>query len=351
MTFSQIAFVVGIAVLVAVGTGLVRQQALKHAWLDIPNARSSHTVPTPRGGGIAIAVSLLIALALATAFGWVSRTLGLGLILGGALVATIGWMDDRRSVGAAVRIIVHLTAAALGVWLLGGVPTVRFGATVFQLGPAGSVLAVLFVAWCVNLYNFMDGIDGIAGTEAVFVGILAGTYSLSAPNAHTASSTAHEISFVAFAVAAAGLGFLLWNWAPARIFMGDAGSGMLGYVFGTLALASERSGALPISLWFLLLGVFIFDATVTLVRRVLNGEAWYVAHRNHAYQRLVISGWSHGRVVLGMIAVNMLLALLVQLALRRPSLFLPCLISGLFLLSVIYMLIDRRRPMYAEANQ
>jgi Fuc2NAc and GlcNAc transferase len=270
------------------------------------------------------------------------------VVVGGSLVAAIGWIDDRRSVGVVKRIIVHLAAAIVGVMLLGGVPSVRFGAEVIHLGPAGSVLAVLFVAWCVNLYNFMDGIDGIAGTEALFVGIVAGAFSLSAGSV---GSGASGIALVAFIVAAAALGFLLWNWAPARIFMGDAGSGLLGYVYGILAIASERSGSLPISLWFLLLGVFIFDATVTLVRRLLNRETWYSAHRSHAYQRLVISGWSHQRVVCGVVAVNVVLATLVLLAWRRPALFLPCVVAGVFLLSVIYMLIDRRRPMYAEANR
>jgi Fuc2NAc and GlcNAc transferase len=348
VTALQIAFVVAIAVLVALGTGVVRRLALKRSWLDIPNERSSHTVPTPRGGGVAIALALLGGLSIATALGWVSRPFGIGVVVGGSLVAAIGWIDDRRSVGVVKRIIVHLAAAIVGVMLLGGVPSVRFGAEVIHLGPAGSVLAVLFVAWCVNLYNFMDGIDGIAGTEALFVGIVAGAFSLSAGSV---GSGASGIALVAFIVAAAALGFLLWNWAPARIFMGDAGSGLLGYVYGILAIASERSGSLPISLWFLLLGVFIFDATVTLVRRLLNRETWYSAHRSHAYQRLVISGWSHQRVVCGVVAVNVVLATLVLLAWRRPALFLPCVVAGVFLLSVIYMLIDRRRPMYAEANR
>jgi Fuc2NAc and GlcNAc transferase len=147
-------------------------------------------------------------------------------------------------------------------------------------------------------------------------------------------------------VAAAAAGFLVLNWAPAKVFMGDAGSGLLGYVFAVLALASERGGSIPLALWIALLGVFFFDATVTLIRRMLRREAWYNAHRSHAYQRLVQSGWSHASVVIGCIAVNAVLGGLTAFACARPDLAVPALLIAVLILWGTYAAVGRRVAMY-----
>lgn len=327
--------VVGIVSLL--GTHIVRRYALARAILDIPNDRSSHEVPTPRGGGLAIAISVLGGISAAAAVGWMDTRLAMALGGGGLLIAGIGWIDDHRHVAARWRALVHLTAATWAVWLLGGLESLRFGPTSLPLGLAGSVLAVIAIVWLINLYNFMDGIDGIAGSEALLVGGIGAIFALSA--GHPAVATA------ALIIAAAAAGFLVWNWPPAKIFMGDVGSGLLGYLFAVLALASETRGGPALLVWVTLLAVFIFDATVTLVRRVLHGEQWYSAHRSHAYQRAVQAGWSHARVTGAVIFINLALALAAAAAVLHPARLPWVLGLVLALLAAVYLWIERIRPM------
>ncbi len=169
------------------------------------------------------------------------------------------------------------------------------------LGLVGSLLAVVGIAWLTNLYNFMDGIDGLAAGEAVSVGLV-GCGLL-------AFAGADGMALAALSLAAAAGGFGVFNWPPAKIFMGDVGSGLLGFAFGVLALASERAGAVPLMVWMMLLAAFIVDATATLIRRVVNGERWFEAHRSHAYQRAVQMGYSHRDVTLAVMGLNVLLAI------------------------------------------
>jgi Fuc2NAc and GlcNAc transferase len=157
------------------------------------------------------------------------------------------------------------------------------------------------------------------------------------------------LAIITLLVAAASAGFLGWNWAPARIFMGDVGSGFLGYTFGTLALLSHRSGAVSLTLWLLVLGVFLFDATVTLLRRMARGERWYQAHRSHAYQRLVQAGLSHAWVARLTLLVNLVLGALAWVAQTRHLTVAAAVLAGTVVLAVLYLAIERRRPMYAAA--
>jgi Fuc2NAc and GlcNAc transferase len=318
-------------------TGVVRRYAVARAVLDHPNERSSHAVPTPRGGGVAIAVSCLGGIAAAAAAGIVPVNAAVALVGGGALISLVGWVDDHQHVNAAIRAAVHFAAAAWALWWLDGLPALRIGEGTVPLGWMGAVLAAVAIVWCVNLFNFMDGIDGIAGGEALSVGLAGGAFLIWA--GHPGMAVA------AWLVAAAGAGFLAWNWAPARIFMGDVGSGLLGYLFAVLALASERVAGVPLLLWVLLGGVFIFDATATLLRRAARGERWHQAHRSHAYQRMVQSGWSHARTSAGVLVLNAILALLAAAALVRPALLLPSLAAGLILLAFVYLAVERRKPM------
>lgn len=329
------------ALVAFVGTFLVWRYALAHQLFDIPNPRSSHEVPTPRGGGLAIAAATLGAFAAAGLVGWLPPKVVLAFTAGGAAVALVGWIDDHGGTGRLARVLVHLSAAALAVWLLGGFPSADIGFGSLHLGVLGSIVAVLGIAWAVNFYNFMDGIDGLAGLEAVTVGVAGGIVLWAGGQP--------RLAWVAFVVAAAALGFLPWNWAPARIFMGDVGSGLLGFYFGVLAVASENSGAAPASVWGLLLGVFVVDATVTLARRLLRGERVYEAHRKHAYQRLCHAGLSHRSVCLAVLGVNLGLAALAGLAVRRPALLLVWLAGGLALLGLAYSVIERLAPFDAQA--
>lgn len=278
-------------------TGGVRRYAQRKAILDVPNHRSSHTVPTPRGGGLAICVTVLLVVSW---LGWQGRLpqgFAAALLGGGIAVAAIGWIDDHRPLKAVMRVLVHLAASAWAVYAMSGVATVDVGFGPLHLGVVfGSSIAVVLMTWLVNLYNFMDGTDGIAGTQAACAGI--------AGAALFCVGGEKGLGMVSLAVAAAAAGFLRWNWPPARIFMGDVGSYFLGYTFAVLALAGEKTGAAPALLWSVILSVFLWDATFTLIRRALAGERWYAAHRSHAYQRLVQMGWSHRRVALAVLGYN-----------------------------------------------
>ena len=208
----------------------------------------------------------------------------------------VGFMDDRRPLSPVVRLVVHFAAAMWAVAWLGGLPNLRFGSSVSGLGSAGYVLGVLGIVWIVNLFNFMDGIDGIAASEAIFVSV---AWTLLAVPLAGSGSAAAAIVF-----AAACSGFLLWNWPPAKIFMGDVGSGYLGYVVAILAIDSGRTNPIAVWVWLILGGVFFTDATITLIRRWARRERVHLPHRSHAYQWLARRWRSHRRVTLTIAAVN-----------------------------------------------
>jgi Fuc2NAc and GlcNAc transferase len=275
-------------------TAVVRRSALREGVLDMPNQRSSHSAPTPRGGGSSIVVVLSLIIAY---LGWRGQLDGPQLLLllgGGGAVAAVGYFDDRRQLSPLVRLMVHLGAAILAVVVAGGLPPVQLGSTLYDLGLAGDIVAVVGLVWVLNLFNFMDGIDGIAGVEAICV--LAGaSLLLSADSATTG---------IAWAGAACTAGFLTMNWPPAKIFMGDVGSGYLGYVLGVLALLFARQDPRAIPVFLVLGGVFVMDATITLTRRLVRRERVFEAHRMHAYQHLAQRWNSHRRVTLGVLALN-----------------------------------------------
>lgn len=291
-------------------TGLVRGYAASHEVLDRPTVRGAHVVPTPRGGGLAIAATVFAGISVAAALDLIDGALGLAMVGGGGAVSAVGWLDDRRGLSPVPRLMVHAGAATFAVVVFDGLPRASaWGGA--DLGAAGSALAVIGLVWAINLYNFMDGLDGLAAVEAAQVGLAGALLSLAVGDRSTA--------FASALVAAGAGGFLPWNWTPAKIFLGDVGSGLFGFLFGVLALGGERGGGLPMGVWAILLAVFGIDTTVTLARRLIRGEAWYTAHRHHAYQRLARSGWGHARVVLAVAGVNVWLAALATLAVLRPT--------------------------------
>jgi Fuc2NAc and GlcNAc transferase len=309
-------------------TGAVRRHALRSGLLDVPNERSLHRAPIPRGGGLAIALVTLAGLAVAALLSRIPPQVAWALGGGGAMVAAVGWLDDRRGVRAPIRAAVHLVAACWAAYWIWG-----------ELTP-GAIAGVVCIVWAINLYNFMDGIDGLAGGEASSVGIIAGALLVMGGRA--------DLAVVAFLVAAAATGFLGWNWPPARIFMGDVGSGFLGFTFGALSLIVGRSGALPLALCLLLAGVFAFDATVTLLRRMARGERWRQAHRSHAYQRLVQAGSTHAEATSGVLFVNLVLGVLAWLAQTGRLSIAAAVLAGIVVLTVLYLAIERRRPMFTD---
>jgi Fuc2NAc and GlcNAc transferase len=279
-------------------TGVVRRHALQHAILDIPNVRSSHSAPTPRGGGLAIVAAFMSALILLTLTGMLQINVTLLLIAGGGAVAATGYLDDRRSLPASVRICVHIIAATLAVFVLGGITQQSLRNMGLHGVWAGALLAVMALTWSTNLFNFMDGVDGIAGSEAVFV---------AAAGAVLNWCYGGNIGLTAamFVLAAATSGFLIWNWPPARIFMGDVGSGFLGFTLAVLGLAASRNGTTPIEVWAILSGVFLVDSTFTLLRRIVRGDRWFEAHRLHAYQYLARRWRAHMPVTVLAIGINL----------------------------------------------
>lgn len=294
----EIGLVAALSFLISVGlTWLVRKWAIASGTLDVPSARSSHSIPTPRGGGVAIVIASLFGVVCTGITCSTDAMLLVALTIGGIPVAFIGFLDDRYTVPPLVRFVVHCAAGTFAVHMLDGLSTIRFGAMTYNLAFVCNFLAVVGVVWVLNLFNFMDGIDGIAGSEALFVMIAGGCL------AYLETSSGNDYA-AAWVIAAAALGFLVWNWPPAKIFMGDVGSGFLGYVVAVLALASARENSVMLFVWLILGGVFFVDATVTLLRRLIGGERVYEAHRSHAYQRLSRRWSSHLRVTVLVLVIN-----------------------------------------------
>ncbi|MEO5573325.1 MAG: glycosyltransferase family 4 protein [Gammaproteobacteria bacterium] len=320
---------------------LTLRHTLRNGMIDMPNQRSSHTIPTPRGGGLAIAITFLAAILSLGMAGLLSAEIASALLGGGALVAFAGWRDDRHTLSISLRFAVHFAAALWALFWLEGMNSLQLGFTTISWQWAGVAITALGIVWLINLYNFMDGIDGLAGAQAICAAV-GGAILLWI-------SGAYGLALSSLALAAAAAGFLIWNWPPARIFMGDVGSGLLGFSFAVLALASEKAGALPVLAWLILLAVFIMDASFTLLRRILNNEAWLQAHRTHAYQRAVQAGASHLRITMYVAGLNiMVLWPLAWLAWLRPQWLLWIFLAVAGLAWLLWASIQRK---FTEADE
>lgn len=292
-------------------TGLFRRYALKADLLDHPNNRSSHVVPTPRGGGVAFVLVFLVLLVVVGTWDASLRKLAISLGGGGLIVALVGFFDDRSHVSARVRLSVHLSAGAWVLLWMGPIPPVPMFGVMVNLGFGATLLCFFFVGWMINLFNFMDGIDGIASVEAITVA-LGGAWLW-----WLAGEGGGWMLGCVFAACVAG--FLVWNWPPARIFMGDAGSGFLGFNVAALAIWSSQAASHLFWAWFVLIGCFWVDATTTIVRRVARGSRWDQAHRTHAYQHAARAAGRHLPVTLAVATINVcwLLPLATLVALRH----------------------------------
>ena len=277
-----------LTVLSYLGVWIIRRYAERRQLLDHPNERSSHSLPTPRGGGLAIV--LLVTGAGLWFVNEASLSRNLVFIVCGAVVAFLGWRDDTHSLSPRVRFAVQGLVAVASIWGLGYFKSVTipmFGE--LQLGTVGIIITFLWIIGLTNAYNFMDGIDGMAGGVAFAAGI--GWMELTANISYLQNSFVY---WVAFAIAAGSLGFLGHNWNPAKIFMGDVASTFLGYTFAVLPLMAANQEGDALMLGTLLMWTIIMDAGVTFIRRALKREDVFAAHRLHLYQRLVIGGYSHG---------------------------------------------------------
>lgn len=278
-------------------TGLIRRYALARSLMDIPNARSSHSIPTPRGGGVAIVASFLLALVVLAGSSLMTPMAATAYLGAGSIVAVLGFADDHGHIAARWRLVGHFVAAGWALYWLRGLAPLDLPWGIFDLGFLGQVLALVYLVWMLNLYNFMDGIDGLAASEAVFVGLSASFIYWWVG--------ATDIAWPPLLMAFAALGFLVWNFPMARIFMGDAGSGFLGIVLALFSIQAAWVSPALLWSWVILLGVFVVDATWTLGRRLLRGEKIYEAHRSHAYQFASRHFGSHARVTLGVAIINL----------------------------------------------
>ncbi|TRX57189.1 MraY family glycosyltransferase [Thalassomonas sp. M1454] len=280
-------------------TKLLRRYALLKNVIDIPNDRSSHSTPTPRGGGISIVVSFLIILLVYIIFNRVDFMVGSSIFVSGLLVAIIGFADDHSHIDAKWRLLIHALASFGVVFAIGGLPTIDLWNFEIELHYFGYFLSVVAIIWILNLFNFMDGIDGIASVEAITATLFAGLFlSISSPDS--------SLVPLLWLLSASVCGFLVLNFPPAKIFMGDAGSGFLGFILASLMLASAHVEKSMLWVWLTLLGVFIVDATFTLIHRLICGEKIHEAHRSHAYQFASRKYKSHLKVTLSVLVINTL---------------------------------------------
>jgi UDP-N-acetylmuramyl pentapeptide phosphotransferase/UDP-N-acetylglucosamine-1-phosphate transferase len=298
---TQLFIFILLTILSYLGVYLIRRYTEKRRILDHPNERSSHVVPIPRGGGLAIIILVLV-IGL-----WPGiqegATRSLIYILGAAIIAWLGWWDDLHSLSPRLRFVAQGIVAAISIFGLGYFKVVTipmFGE--LQLGVIGIAITFLWIIGLTNAYNFMDGIDGMAGGVALSAGI---GWMWLASNMQNAF-----VFWVALAITASSLGFLGHNWSPAKIFMGDVGSTFLGYSFAVFPLISSDQGGDALLLGTLLMWTIIMDAGVTFIGRLLRRENIFVAHRSHLYQRLVIAGYKHETISLLYIVLTLLAGLL-----------------------------------------
>ena len=263
--------------------------------LDYPNERSSHFDPTPRGGGIAVTISILLAWIALHKVGLVASSF-VSIALGTSLLALVSWIDDLRGLSPGMRLVAQGAAVTIGILVL---PSTRSALEAWLGSTLFFVAAGLVWIWWINLFNFMDGIDGLAVSEAAAIcsGLL--LFALVGDGADPAAA------LLAAGIIGAAIGFLVWNWSPARIFLGDVGSVPLGYLSGFLLLDLASRGRWKIALILPL--YFLADATITLLRRLLAGERIWEPHRQHFYQQAVRNGLPHSAVVKRVIAANLLL--------------------------------------------
>ncbi len=280
-------------------TGGLRKFALKRNIIDIPNVRSSHVIPTPRGGGLAIVITFCAAILFFALEGTLDWKVVKAILVGGGLIAFIGFLDDCFSISPLIRLLVQIISSLIALYYLDLLSFTYWGVGNEKMAIVIIPLLLFTLIWSTNLYNFMDGIDGIASVEAI-------TISCSAGVIIWLNNGDHGFVFLLLSLTSATIGFLIWNWPPAKIFLGDSGSGFLGFIFCVLAIVTSLQNGINMWSWLILGAVFLADATVTLLRRLFRGEKIYEAHRSHVYQALSSKFNSHKRVVLRIMAVNIL---------------------------------------------
>lgn len=328
MALSLFVLLIFTGILSFILTYAVRHIALKKSIIDIPNERSSHSVPTPRGGGIAIVISWYLGITALFYFKHIDSQLYFAL-LSGILLAAISLLDDLFSLKPSIRFLTQSVTAVVAFSFLKGIDPLIINGNVISCNLILYPLTIIGIVWFINLYNFLDGIDAYASVEALFI---------------TAGLFLFTHNSVNLALAASVAGFLFWNWPRAKIFMGDVGSTQLGFVLAILGIYFHNTGDFSIIYWIMLSSLFWFDATLTLFRRWRNHEKLNEAHRKHAYQRIVQAGFTHSKTVYFSMMINAIILFLIYLASRMEVLVIPVFLVLILFLFAIVRLVDRKYP-------
>ncbi len=326
-------------------TPIVRRWALRRGLVDTPNERTLHVGSVPRAGGIAFVLPFLVLLVFAWAVWDAIDKLAFGLLVGAGGVAIVAFLDDLRPRSAWLRLALWAPLLVASLAVYGGLPELNLGFATLRWGTLGSVLALIGGLWLVTLYNFMDGINGLAAGQAVFV---AGAAVVLMALTGGPESDPTLLGALALTVA----GFLVWNWRPGYIFMGDVGSAFLGATFAVFSLHTETTGPrqLPMLTWHILLMPFLVDATFTLIRRVVTGRQWRKPHREHAYQLAVLAGHSHARVASAVFALDVVLFGFAWWSVRHPTHLLACALGAFALVAVCWFATVRAWPARPETD-
>ena len=309
-------------------TYLIKNYYIKNSLLDEINERSSHTIPTPHGGGISLSITWFIGIIYLYFTNTIDTNLFYALMVG-IVISIVSFFDDIYELSPKIRLITQASVSALGIVSLGGLNVLDFGLFTISNSMVTSFVAFIAIIWFINLYNFLDGINGYAGSEIVFL-CIAGFLLFGGGH------------FIILAVST--LGFLYWNWNKAKIFMGDVGSTLLGYNVAIFTIYYSNQEPSNLWIWIILFGLFWFDATLTLIRRKLNGEKLSQAHKKHAYQRLTQAGWSHLEVSSWAIIVNLILFCIVYFI---SNTFMAFVVSVIFLYAIIRFA-DSKKEFYKE---
>jgi Fuc2NAc and GlcNAc transferase len=307
-------------------TGVVTWYARRRGMLDLPGDRHSHTEPTPRGGG----AGLVAALALAS-LPWFHGAFVFPFWLlcslpGFVVLSLMGWWDDQRPLSVRLRLFVQVLVSS---YLL-----LCFHPNGESMGAVPALMAAFYLLWMTNLYNFMDGSNGMAGFQGVFAGlVLAWLFD---------RANDYPATVLCLVLAVACLGFLPWNLGRAKVFMGDVASGSLGFAIASLLIYAVFSEAVSVPVAWLVMLVFLCDSTLTLVTRVLRGEQWYNPHKQHLYQQLIVRGWSHARVLSLYQAVNLVVVIpAIAVAVNRPSVAAPVAALTTAAIVIVWLVVRR----------
>ena len=309
--------------------------AQKSGMIALPGERQSHSHATPTGGGLGLVFSIVITtvclelIISLPVFWWQNMLPGI------LLLTVVGWRDDKIPVSSFLRLLIQLVVS---IWLIG------FASLAFALKDVFVfAVTVLSIVWLMNVYNFMDGSNGMAGFQGIFAGlVMAGLFQAGGEQA---------MALIALAVAAACAGFLPLNFPNAKVFMGDVSSVPLGFIFASFAIYGLYTGSLNLTVSILIMSVFLVDATLTLLSRAFRGEQWYTAHAHHVYQRLIALGWSHSQVLMLYLAINVFLVLpVIVLATIYPQFAIAMLAFTLLVLATGWHIANWRLGMAANVR-